>query len=216
MYVGITDQGRPRIENSALRANQGTNWDTEGLRRKEGSELSKPRLLLYSIAMDPAVAHAAEPASDGSHAPRADPHANLHSEDAASLPPLPQVGLPNSKDLHTLQPLNPDTYPADLIKEAPHAPVSVEVAPSESNPYIARLPADNSSSSKSTDFALYCISLGRIFFSFFKLVFDCLEILEWLGTTDTVKSALKRWGKKLGESAKKAEDLSKNTWQHCE
>lgn len=117
--------------------------------------------------MDPAVAHAAEPASDGSHAPRADPHANLQSEDAASLPPLPQVGLPNSNDLHTLQPLNPDTHPTDPIKEPQHAPVSVEVAPSESNPYIARLPGDNSSSSKSTDFALYWISLERVFFPFF-------------------------------------------------
>ncbi|XP_020089675.1 GLABRA2 expression modulator-like [Ananas comosus] len=33
-------------------------------------------------------------------------------------------------------------------------------------------------------------------------------------TVDTVKNALARWGKKVGETTKKAEDLSRNTWQH--
>ncbi|TVU09878.1 hypothetical protein EJB05_43376 [Eragrostis curvula] len=33
-------------------------------------------------------------------------------------------------------------------------------------------------------------------------------------TTETVKNALSRWGRKVGEATKKAEDLSRNTWQH--
>ncbi|EHA8586402.1 GLABRA2 expression modulator [Cocos nucifera] len=33
-------------------------------------------------------------------------------------------------------------------------------------------------------------------------------------TMETVRNALGRWGKKMGEAAKRAEDLSKNTWQH--
>ena len=32
---------------------------------------------------------------------------------------------------------------------------------------------------------------------------------------DSVWSALGRWGKKVGEATKKAEDLAGNTWQHC-
>ncbi|KAL6844652.1 hypothetical protein ACP4OV_025311 [Aristida adscensionis] len=31
---------------------------------------------------------------------------------------------------------------------------------------------------------------------------------------ETVKSALSRWGRKVGEATRKAEDLSRNTWQH--
>ncbi|KAL6656163.1 hypothetical protein ACP70R_006989 [Stipagrostis hirtigluma subsp. patula] len=33
-------------------------------------------------------------------------------------------------------------------------------------------------------------------------------------TTETVKNALSRWGRKVGEATRKAEDLSRNTWQH--
>jgi len=35
------------------------------------------------------------------------------------------------------------------------------------------------------------------------------------GTKETVKNALSRWGRKVGEATRKAEDLSRNTWQHC-
>jgi hypothetical protein len=31
-----------------------------------------------------------------------------------------------------------------------------------------------------------------------------------------VKNALSRWGRKVGEATRKAEDLSRNTWQHCQ
>lgn len=127
---------RPRTRIGSLRL--------EDLRHKEGSELPKPKL--HPIDMDSTVVHAAKPVSDGSHAPEAASHANLQSEDAA---PPPQAALLNSEDLHTLQQPNPDSHPADLPKEALHAPASAEVAPTESNPYIARSPAANSSSSKS-------------------------------------------------------------------
>ncbi|KAG6494577.1 hypothetical protein ZIOFF_042337 [Zingiber officinale] len=164
--------------------NKDTNRVSEfGRPPPQGRErLPKPKLHRRSIDMDSTVAHAAKPVSDGSHAPEAASHANLQSEDDASPPPPPQAALLNSEDLRTLQQRNPDSHPTDLPKEALHAPAAAEVAPPESNPYIARSPAANSSSSKST--------------------------------AETVKTVLKRWGKKLGESAKKAEDLSKNTWQH--
>lgn len=32
---------------------------------------------------------------------------------------------------------------------------------------------------------------------------------------ESVKGVLGRWGKKVGEATKKAEDLAGNTWQHC-
>lgn len=32
---------------------------------------------------------------------------------------------------------------------------------------------------------------------------------------ETVKNVLSRWGKKVGEKAKAAEALSRDTWQHC-
>ncbi|KAL3621721.1 hypothetical protein CASFOL_034381 [Castilleja foliolosa] len=55
-----------------------------------------------------------------------------------------------------------------------------------SNPYVnyAPAPADNSSSFKFTE------------------------------TMDSVKDVLGKWGKKVGEATKKAEDLAGNTWQH--
>ena len=37
-----------------------------------------------------------------------------------------------------------------------------------------------------------------------------------LDTIETVKDVLGRWGKKMGEAAKKTEDLAGNVWQHCE
>lgn len=35
-------------------------------------------------------------------------------------------------------------------------------------------------------------------------------------TMESVKEVLGKWGKKLGETAKKTEDLAGNFWQHCE
>lgn len=45
-----------------------------------------------------------------------------------------------------------------------------------------------------------------------------LRIFVWFGRADTmnsVRNVLGRWGKKVGEATKKAEDLAGNTWQHC-
>lgn len=36
-----------------------------------------------------------------------------------------------------------------------------------------------------------------------------------VGTMENVKDVLGRWGKKVGEATRKAEDLAENTWQHC-
>lgn len=33
---------------------------------------------------------------------------------------------------------------------------------------------------------------------------------------NSVRDVLGRWGRKVGEASKKAEDLAGNTWQHCE
>lgn len=33
---------------------------------------------------------------------------------------------------------------------------------------------------------------------------------------ENVKGVLGRWGRKMGEATRKAEDLAGNTWQHCE
>ena len=38
--------------------------------------------------------------------------------------------------------------------------------------------------------------------------------LRYAGTKETVKNALSLWGRKVGEASRKAEDLSRNTWQH--
>lgn len=35
-------------------------------------------------------------------------------------------------------------------------------------------------------------------------------------TMGSVKDVLGKWGKKVGEATRKAEDLAGNTWQHCE
>lgn len=32
----------------------------------------------------------------------------------------------------------------------------------------------------------------------------------------TVRDAIGRWRRKVGEATRKAEDLAGNTWQHCE
>lgn len=46
-------------------------------------------------------------------------------------------------------------------------------------------------------------------------VFLCQFWMVILDTMDTVRDVLGRWGKKVGEATKKAEDLAGNTWQHC-
>ncbi|CAL9181035.1 unnamed protein product [Musa hybrid cultivar] len=133
--------------------------------------------------MDSAVDLVAKTGSDGGHSPDVAPRTNHHAEDGASPPPPPPPPPgPGPDDPQSQKQSRPQTLPPDPTTiEAPPAPAAA-TAPAESNPYVARSPAANSSSSKST--------------------------------TETVKNVLKRWGKKVGESAKKAEDFSRNTWQH--
>ncbi|CAL9124003.1 unnamed protein product, partial [Musa acuminata var. zebrina] len=138
------------------------------------------------IAMDSAVDLVAKTGSDGGHSPDVAPRTNHHAEDGASPPPPPPPPPgPGPDDPQSQKQSRPQTLPPDPTTiEAPPAPAAA-TAPAESNPYVARSPAANSSSSSSSK-----------------------------STTETVKNVLKRWGKKVGESAKKAEDFSRNTWQH--
>ncbi|KAJ8564998.1 hypothetical protein K7X08_001458 [Anisodus acutangulus] len=79
------------------------------------------------------------------------------------------------------------SWSEDLVAEstAP-APRSMSSDDRGSNPYVAYSPApDNNSSS-----------------------FNIKDTME------SVKGVLGRWGKKVGEATKKAEDLAGNTWQH--
>lgn len=41
-------------------------------------------------------------------------------------------------------------------------------------------------------------------------------VVLFAGAKEAVKNALSRWGRKVGEATRKAEDLSRNTWQHCQ
>lgn len=51
-----------------------------------------------------------------------------------------------------------------------------------------------------------------------KVLSNCV-VLSFFFQSDTmnsVRDVLGRWGRKVGEASKKAEDLAGNTWQHCE
>ncbi|RWW58961.1 hypothetical protein BHE74_00034133 [Ensete ventricosum] len=194
--------------------------ETSSSCKEEQPEVSDP------IAMDSAVDLVAKTESDGGHSPDAAPRTNHHAEDGASPPPPPPPpGPPSPDDPQSQKQSRPDTLPPDLTTmEAPPAPAAA-TAPAESNPYIARSPAANSSSSSSSSksklspfffvwVAIFGLSRSSIDWS--EWFFFFFFLFEWLGTTETVKNVLKRWGKKVGETAKKAEDFSINTWQHRE
>ncbi|XWS45000.1 hypothetical protein CRYUN_Cryun15aG0098200 [Craigia yunnanensis] len=73
----------------------------------------------------------------------------------------------------------------ELISESPPADHSATMsAPNVSNPYVAHVPASESSS------------------------------ISFKEKMDTVRDVLGRWGRKVGEATRKAEDLAGNTWQH--
>ncbi|EOX91979.1 FH interacting protein 1 isoform 1 [Theobroma cacao] len=73
----------------------------------------------------------------------------------------------------------------ELVSESPAADHSASMsAPNGSNPYVAHAPAPASSST---------------------------SIKEKM---DIMKDVLGRWGRKVGEATRKAEDLAGNTWQH--
>ncbi|KAL1070975.1 hypothetical protein V6Z11_D11G059200 [Gossypium hirsutum] len=76
-------------------------------------------------------------------------------------------------------------WSAELVSESPAADHSVTMsAVNGSNPYIAQSPAPESFSTSFKE------------------------------KMDTVKDVLGRWGRKVGEATRKAEDLAGNTWQH--
>ncbi|XVE86842.1 hypothetical protein DITRI_Ditri18aG0067600 [Diplodiscus trichospermus] len=73
----------------------------------------------------------------------------------------------------------------ELISESPAADHSATMsAPNGSNPYVAHAPASESSSTSLKE------------------------------KMDVVRDVLGRWGKKVAEATRKAEDLTGNTWQH--
>lgn len=81
-----------------------------------------------------------------------------------------------------------------------------------SNPYVSSSPAPSSSSS-SFSFKGKCLHTLRIYIYTPIDVYFCLFFgAETMGT---VKDVLGRWGRKVGEATRKAEDLAGNTWQHC-
>ncbi|XVF61539.1 hypothetical protein PTKIN_Ptkin08bG0137700 [Pterospermum kingtungense] len=73
----------------------------------------------------------------------------------------------------------------ELVSESPAANNSAPMSTLDgSNPYVARSPAPESSSASLKE------------------------------KMDVVKDVLGRWGRKVGEATRKAEDLAGNTWQH--
>ncbi|CAK9163299.1 unnamed protein product, partial [Ilex paraguariensis] len=74
----------------------------------------------------------------------------------------------------------------ELVMESPsQTPMPQD---DRSNPYVAYAPAPSDSASSSFNFK---------------------------NTMYSVRDVLGRWGTKVGEATKKAEDLAGNTWQHC-
>lgn len=129
--------------------------ETSTSRNEEQPEVSDP------IAMDSAVDLVAKTGSDGGHSPDVAPRTNHHAEDGASPPPPPPPPPPGPgpDDPQSQKQSRPQTLPPDPTTiEAPPAPAAA-TAPAESNPYVARSPAANSSSSsKSRAFPLlFCL-----------------------------------------------------------
>lgn len=80
------------------------------------------------------------------------------------------------------------------------------------NPYVSPSPASSSSFSfKGKLFSLLCVYLLDLS----TWIIWYLLIFFWADSMDSVRNVLGRWGKKVGEATKKAEDLAGNTWQHC-
>ncbi|XP_057972487.1 GLABRA2 expression modulator [Malania oleifera] len=78
-------------------------------------------------------------------------------------------------------------WSTELVTESPSTPIYASSYPASnggSNPYVAPYATTSSPSS------------------------------SFKNTMDSVRNVLGRWGKKVGEATKKAEDLAGNTWQH--
>lgn len=76
----------------------------------------------------------------------------------------------------------------DLVEERTMAPSSATERDADgSNPYVAYSPAASNSNSSSFNFK---------------------------GSMESVRDVLGRWGRKVGDATRRAEDLAGNTWQH--
>ncbi|KAK6258820.1 hypothetical protein SCA6_013294 [Theobroma cacao] len=101
----------------------------------------------------------------------------------------------------------------ELVSESPAADHSPSMsAPNGSNPYVAHAPAPASSSTSIKGKPLH---IYFKYYPLFEILFIYLFILK-LETEkmDIMKDVLGRWGRKVGEATRKAEDLAGNTWQH--
>ncbi|XWS45001.1 hypothetical protein CRYUN_Cryun15aG0098200 [Craigia yunnanensis] len=99
----------------------------------------------------------------------------------------------------------------ELISESPPADHSATMsAPNVSNPYVAHVPASESSSISFKGKAFPIYFYYYLLFENFNYLFSKLKAEKM----DTVRDVLGRWGRKVGEATRKAEDLAGNTWQH--
>lgn len=89
-----------------------------------------------------------------------------------------------------------------------------------SNPYVTSSPANSSSAASSSSFSLKgaYLRVEYVFSIICVCIRVCVNVLDFLytETVSSVRNVLGRWGKSVGETTKEAEDLARNTWQHCE
>ena len=81
---------------------------------------------------------------------------------------------------------------------------------SNNNPYFSPSPVPSSSS-----FSVKGNRISPFLYVYIYIRFGLRIDFVFTDTMDSVRGVLGRWGKKVGEATKKAEDLAGNTWQHC-
>lgn len=84
--------------------------------------------------------------------------------------------------------------------------------PSGSSPYVSSSPVP--SSSFSLKGKVFSVSIFICLRTSFGIEWNFCMIFFGADTVGTVRNVLGRWGKKVGEATRKAEDLAGNTWQH--
>ncbi|XP_068642485.1 GEM-like protein 1 [Aristolochia californica] len=129
----------------------------------------------------------------GEHSSDYAPYPKIDPKDVAPVPEDFKDVAIGSSQLEPPKNLSPTAttpqktvrWSPDLTSGAPPAPAATTL-PRDSNPYVSASPAPASSSA--------------------------LETAK--NTMESVRDVLGRWGKKVGEASKKAEDLAGNVWQH--
>lgn len=102
----------------------------------------------------------------------------------------------------------------ELVSNSPPADhSSTKPTPIRSNPYITHTPAAESSSNSFKGKPSYIDFIFIIFYLKISSYYYFLKLKT--EKMDIVKDVLGRWGKKVEEATRKAEDLAENTWQHC-